>query len=288
MKKTNVFTAENQALVSKIQFDGDLKQNVAQAVDAIGGFQKLVKAGDTILLKPNFNTADAPPGSSDPQFIRAVIELLYQHGAERVILGESSMFKLPTLDVLRQTGMLRAATEAGAEIMAFDDGEWVTVETGGRYLKTVGLAQAALESTKIVYACCLKTHRLADFTMSLKLAMGFVQSRDRVKMHLLRLREKLAELNLAIAPDLIVMDGRRCFISGGPDKGEAREPNLILASGDMIAIDVEGAKIIQSYPGHSLKKEPWELPLIRRAVELGLGAASEAAYRVVGGAEDNG
>lgn len=279
--KSNVFTNEGKALVSKLPCDGDLKRNIAQAVAAIGGFETLVQPGDTILVKANFNTADPPPASSDPQFVKAVIELLYEHGASQVVLGESSMISLSTREVLQQTGMLQAAEEAGAEVVVFDEGEWVTVKTGGRYLKRVALAKPALEAEKIVYVCCLKTHRYADFTMSLKLAMGFVRRRDRVPMHLWRLSEKLAELNLAIAPDLIIMDGRRCFISGGPSSGELRQPNLILASGDRIAIDVEGLKVIQSYPGHSLKKGPWELTMIRRAVELGLGATSEAGYQTI-------
>ncbi|MBM4466019.1 MAG: DUF362 domain-containing protein [Chloroflexi bacterium] len=279
--KATIFTNKGLALVSKVRGNGDLKQNIGQAVAAIGGFQKLVEPGDTILVKPNFNTADPPPASSDPQFVKSVIELLYEHGAGRVVLGESSMISLSTREVLRQTGMLQAAEEAGAEVVIFDADEWVTVETGGRYLRKVALAKAGLEAEKIVYVCCLKTHRYADFTLSLKLTMGFVRRRDRVGMHLWRLSEKLAEVNLIIAPDLIIVDGRRCFIAGGPAKGELREPNLILASGDRIAIDVEALKVIQSYPGYSLNKSPWELTMIRRAVELGLGATSDAEYRVV-------
>jgi uncharacterized protein (DUF362 family) len=297
--KENRFTHQGKALVSKIACDsgassvgtgigdrqtvadGRLRLDLDRAVTAIGGFQRLVEPGDTILVKPNFNTADPPPGSSDPAFVRAVIELLYQHGAAKVILGESSMISRSAHKTMEQAGMLQAAAGAGAEVISFDDGPWVTVVTGGRYLKKVPLAQAALEAPKIVYACCLKTHFQADFTMSLKLAMGFVRPRDRVSMHLRHLREKLADLNLAIAPDLIVMDARRCFITGGPMQGEVREPNLILASGDRIAIDVEGLKIIQSYPGHSLEDEPWQLTQIRRAVNLGLGAASEDDYEVV-------
>ena len=279
--KGSVFTNEGKALVSKLRCDGDLKQNIGQAVAAIGGFQKLVEPGDTILVKPNFNTSDPPPGSSDPHFVKAVIELLYEHGAGRVVVGESSMISLSTRDTLCKTGMLQAAKEAGAEVVIFDEGEWVPVTTDGRYLKRVALAKAGLEAKKIVYVCCLKTHRYAEFTLSLKLAMGFVRRWDRVWMHLWRLSEKLAELNLAIAPDLIIVDGRRCFIAGGPSGGELREPNLILASGDRIAMDVEALKVIQSYPGHSLKKGPWELTMIRRAVELGLGATSEAEYWVI-------
>jgi uncharacterized protein (DUF362 family) len=279
--KRNIFTSAGKALVSLVRCDGDLRRDIDQALALIGGLQRLVKPGDAILVKPNFNTADPPPASSDPSFVKAVIELLYQHGAAKVLLGESSMLRLSTRDTLLQVGMLQAAAEAGADVVCFDEGEWVPVETGGRTLTKVALARAGVEADKIVYVCCLKTHRYADFTLSLKLAMGFVKPRDRVKMHLWQLREKLADLNLAIAPDLILMDGRRCFISGGPATGELREPNLVLASGDRVAIDVEALKVIQSYPGHGLKKDPWELTMIRRAVQLGLGAASEAAYQVV-------
>jgi uncharacterized protein (DUF362 family) len=291
--KSNVFTRDGKALVAKIEASpgdrvhGDLcpedriRRDVERAVAAIGGFERLVEPGDTVLVKPNFNTADPPPASSDPVFVRALIELLTEHGAGKVILGESSMISRSTRDTLRQTGMLGAAEEAGAEVISFGEGGWATVRTGGHYLKKVGLAKAALNTSKIVYACCLKTHFQADFTGSLKLAMGFVRPRDRVPMHLHRLKEKLAELNLAIAPDLILVDGRRCFIAGGPMSGEVREPGLILASGDRIAIDVEGVKVIQSYPGNSLDRPAWELPMIRRAVELGLGATSDDAYQVV-------
>jgi uncharacterized protein (DUF362 family) len=89
--RENIFINEGKALVSKLWCDGDLRQNIGQAVAAIGGFQKLVGPGDTILVKANFNTADPPPASSDPQFVKSVIELLYEHGAGRVVLGESSV-----------------------------------------------------------------------------------------------------------------------------------------------------------------------------------------------------
>lgn len=279
--KENRFTHQGKALVSRITSSDDLSHDIGRAVAAIGGFQRLVDPGDTILVKPNYNTADPPPASSDPAFVQAVIEQLYQHGAGKVILGESSMISRSARKTMQQTGMLQAARQAGAEVVLFDHGPWATVATGGRYLKKVALARAALEAPKIVYACCLKTHFQADFTMSLKLAMGFVRPRDRVPMHLRHLKEKLADLNLAIAPDLILIDGRRCFITGGPMEGEVREPGLILASGDRITIDVEGLKIIQMYPGHSLEDEPWQLTQIRRAVELGLGAASEDDYEIV-------
>jgi uncharacterized protein (DUF362 family) len=279
--KPNVFqNPEGKALVGKIRASEDLKATIDAVVAAIGGFQKVVARGDTILLKPNLNTADPPPASSDPLFVKALIELLYDYGAARVVLGESSTITASTRRVLDRTKMLEVGRQTGAEILPFE--QWVGMNVGGRYLKRVGFARVALEAPRIVYATCLKTHRLADFTMSLKLAVAFMRPRDRILLHMARLREKIAELNTLVAPDLILTDGRLCFISGGPSSGECREPGIVLASGDRIAVDVEGLRILQSYPGGSLAgRDPWALTQIRRAVELGLGARGPHDYTVV-------
>lgn len=279
--KVNPYVREDRPLVGVVEAGDQLKQSIEAVVASIGGFQPVVGRGDTVFLKPNFNTADPPPAASDPAFVQAVIELLYDHGASKVILGESSA--MSTRRVLTETGMLDIAQRVGAEVVIFDEGEWVQVEVGGRYLKKVALAAAALEAEKIIYLPCLKTHFWARFTLSLKLAMGFVRPRDRHVMHLRALQEKLADLNTVIHPDLIIMDGRRCFISGGPSKGELREPGLILASGDRVAMDAEGVRIIKGYPGNSLdKKDVWDFAQLKRAVQLGLGQGGRDSYLVVG------
>jgi uncharacterized protein (DUF362 family) len=72
--KENLFVRDGRSLVSKVKCNGDLKDTIKHSVALIGGISKLVKKGDTILLKPNYNTADPYLGSSDPNFIRAVIE----------------------------------------------------------------------------------------------------------------------------------------------------------------------------------------------------------------------
>ncbi|MFZ0965798.1 MAG: DUF362 domain-containing protein [Candidatus Bathyarchaeia archaeon] len=280
--RENLFRHNGKVLVSKVVADGqNLKGNILKAVDLIGGFSKVVEKGDEILLKPNFNTGDAPPGSSDPDFVKAVIELLYVHGASKVILGESSMFSLSTRKVLEDTGMLQKAEAEGAEVVPLDEGKWIKVNTGVKYLRRVSLPERALESKKLVYVCCMKTHRFAKFTLSLKLAVGFMKPSERMLLHARNLEEKIADLNLIAHPDLIIMDGRKCFISGGPACGELRNPNVVLASGDRIAMDVEAIKIIQSFEGANLTDDPWSYTQIRRAVELGIGVKSEQDYKTI-------
>lgn len=278
----NPFKRDDKTLISKVSSDeGHLKNDILRAVDLIGGFNKIVKKGDEILLKPNFNSDDAPPGSTDPDFVGAIITLLYEHGAGKVIVGESSMMSLSTRKVFEETGMLRKAEQAGAEVAFFDEGKWVKVSTGGKYLRSVSLPESALKGGKLVYACAMKTHKWAKFTLSLKLAVGFMKPSERMRLHMRHLEEKIADLNLVVHPCLIIMDGRVCFISGGPACGERRNPNLLLASGDRVALDVEGIKTIQGFTGNSLADDPWNYTQIKRAVKLRLGAKQNMDYEVI-------
>ncbi|UCD39809.1 MAG: DUF362 domain-containing protein [Candidatus Bathyarchaeota archaeon] len=278
---TNPYKKDGKVLVGKTTKISSLKEAILDSVNLIGGFNKVVEKGDEILLKPNFNTSDPPPSSSDPDFVKATIELLYEHGAKKVVLGESAMLRLSTRNVLKKAGMLKKAEESGAEIAIFDEGKWKRVETGGTYLKNVSLPETALNSKKVVYICCMKTHRFAKFTFSLKLAVGFMKPRERMRLHLRHLEEKIVDLNLVVHPHLIIMDGRKCFVSGGPASGELRTPGVVLASGARIAMDIEALRTVAAFDGSSLKNDPLSYTQIRRAVQLGLGERNEQDYEVV-------
>jgi uncharacterized protein (DUF362 family) len=278
---SNPFTRDDKVLISKTATTGNLKADILKAVDLIGGFNKIINKGDQVLLKPNYNSSDPPPASSDPEFLKAIIELLFEHGAGRVIVGESSWQGLPTRKALKQTGTLDALKDTGAEIEFFDEEKMIRVNVDGEYLKHVSLAERAIQADKIVYSCCMKTHFRADFSLSLKLAFGFTKKSERMDFHIRHLKEKLVDLNLVVHPNLIIMDGRKCFITGGPFSGRVRNPNVILASGDRIAMDVESIKIIGSFEGSKLKDNPWSYTQIRQATALGLGVKSEDEYTVV-------
>ena len=278
---SNPFVREGKVLVSKITTTQDLRADILKAVDLIGGFNKVIDEGDIVLLKPNFNSADPPPASSDPSFLKAIIELLFEHGAGKVILGECSWQGLSTRKALEQTGTILALKDTGAEIAFFDEESFIKVDVGGKYLKHVSLAESAMKADKIIYSCCLKTHFRADFSLSLKLAFGFTKKRERMGFHLSHLKEKLVDLNLVVHPNLIIADGRKCFITGGPFSGEVRTPGVVLASGDRIAMDIECIKVIGGFEGSKLKDDPWKYVQIQHAVKLGLGAKEESAYDVV-------
>jgi len=274
MEKVAKVKFEGNPEVEQAHYGASLKETILKTINEIGGFGKFIKTGDVVLLKPNFNTADPFPASTDPEFLKAMIELVYDFGAKLVMIGESSTMSLNTRKVMEKLKIFDLEKmEKPPRIYVFEEWDWIKKEiTDGKYLKSVSIPEILERADKLILLPCLKTHKYAEFTGSLKLAVGFVKPFQRVKLHLKNLQEKIAELNKIINPDLIVMDARKCFVNKGPAEGELKEPNLILASTDRVAIDVEGIKIIQSFKRNSLKGiDPWELPQIKRAIELGLG-----------------
>jgi uncharacterized protein (DUF362 family) len=282
-RKTALWRDDGRALVSRVRAVDDLKASVAKSLELLGGLDKAIKRGDKVLVKPNFNSPDPFPGSTDLAFLRAALELLVDAGAE-VVVGESAGgIWRPTSNTVAKLGVPDFLKEMGVKFIAFDDRgtEWVEVPIEGEYLRRVTVPRVAYDSDRLAYLPCMKTHKFARFTASLKLSVGFMHPGERRALHMRNLEQKAAEINLVWQPDLIIVDGRKAFVSGGPDRGELVEPGIIMASGDMVAVDVEALKILQSYPAENrLDGDPYELPQIATAVKHGLTSA-EGGYKVV-------
>jgi uncharacterized protein (DUF362 family) len=270
--------------VVKVKFNGDLKETILKALEPLGGIQNFIKKGEVVLLKPNFNTADPLPAATDYEFLKAVVEIVYSAEPKLVMIGESSTMSFNTKKIMEKLNIFDLLNlEIPPRIYVFEEYQWFKKEIpNAKYLKSVSLTEILDRVDKIIFLPCLKTHKYAQYTGALKLAVGFMKPVERINLHSSHLQEKIAELNALFNVDLIIMDARKCFINRGPAEGEVREPNLILVSDDRIAIDVEGIKIIQSFKGNSLKNiDPWQLPQIKRAIELNLGVISEKDYEVI-------
>ena len=279
----NPWCRNGQALVAKVISDSDIKTSIERVATLLGGLGQAIGRGDRVLVKPNFNSPDPFPASTDLVFLHAVLEFLLEAGA-RVTIGESSGgIWRPTRNVLRELGVFEMARRLNVEILIFEDKaeDWVRVKSNGDYLSTVAMPRSAYEADKIVYLPCMKTHSLARFSGALKLAVGFMHPGERRVLHARHLEQKIAEISLCWQPNLVIMDARKAFVTGGPDKGQLVEPGLLLASGDLVAIDIEAMKVLLTYEAkNKLPNDPWRSPQIITALKYGLGV-QKGSYVVV-------
>lgn len=276
-QKPNVFVNEaGRPLVAKVpHLNGDyLPNSVRRAVELLGGIEKVIFPGDHVMIKPNFNCEFALPLSTDLAFLAAAIELLQDAGA-KVTVGElSGRAAWPTERVIKLLKVEPLLRRYGVPFINFEHDEWLELEVKGRFWQSFRVPRSIYEAEKRVYLANMRPHSSARFSASLKLSVGWIDLKDREYLHADPdlVGWKIPELNLGWQPDLVLIDGRRTTTSWH-GRGEYVYPNVILASGDMVAIDAEAVRILKTFPGDNRLNIPVEeMEQIRAAIELGLGS----------------
>jgi uncharacterized protein (DUF362 family) len=251
--------------------------------------------GKHVFLKPNFNSADPPPGSTHDAVLVALVQRLRALGVERVTVGDRSGMG-DTRRVMSQKDVFRMADELDFETVVFDeldDEGWEMVEAAdSHWSRGFAIARPVLEADGVVQTCCLKTHRYGGhFTMSLKNTVGLVAKRVpgesydyMTELHgSPHQRLMIAEANAAYTPDLVVMDGVEAFVDGGPAQGTRVQPQVVLAGTDRVAIDAVGVAILRHFgtTAEVSRGSVFEQEQIARALALGLGAESAEQIELV-------
>ncbi len=255
--------------------------------------------GKSVILKPNFNSADPTPGSTHIDTLRSLILSLKEMGATKITLAERSGPGDTTRQVMEKKGIFDLAKEIGFEIVNLEElgpEGWIQVNPKNSHWENGFLfPRIYTEAESIVQTCCLKTHQFGGhFTLSLKLAVGMVPGGLRKvggypfmnEMHGNPYhRQMIAEINTAFKPALILLDGVEVFVDGGPHKGTLKEAGVIIAGSDRIAIDAVGVAVLRmlgTTPEVS-RGRIFEQDQIARAVELGLGVISAGQIELVTG-----
>ena len=88
-----------------------VEQMVRRAVDLTGGFRKIIKSGDTVLIKPNLVQGDSSGsgGITDVRVVKAVVKLVDEvdHGNILIIVGDGSPRPFTTFE--KASGTTQAA-----------------------------------------------------------------------------------------------------------------------------------------------------------------------------------
>ncbi|MGD8969002.1 MAG: DUF362 domain-containing protein [Anaerolineae bacterium] len=241
--------------------------------------------GQTVFLKPNFNSADLFPGSTHNDTLSALVRELQARGAGLITVGDRSGMG-DTRRVMKRKGILRLAEELGFEALVLDEMDaagWERMQPPGSHWRWgFAIARPVLNADVVVQTCCLKTHRFGGhFTLSLKNSVGLVAKQIPGERHNYmrelhsspHQRLMIAEVNLAYRLDLILMDGLEAFVEGGPARGKRVAPGVILAGTDRVAIDAVGVAILRTFgTTPTVSRGPiFKQEQIARAVELGLG-----------------
>ena len=217
--------------------------------------------GDSVFIKPALNSGNNYPATTSQVGIKAIVELLRDRGAGRIVLGDMSGVEHlkfrpdgisgSTRSLMERCGMAQAALEAGAELHFFEEMGWGAFyedppPRGSHWKKGIMMPMILKEMDHIVLMPRCGRHALAGSTLGLKAAVGYWRTDTRLEYHKdsETLYEKTAEANavesLVTKQRLVVSVANKILTTYGPDKGYVLEPEtgLVIASQSVVAHDM--------------------------------------------------
>ena len=246
--------------VKKNSGDNEISIGVRAAVEAATDFSWLSK-GDSVFIKPALNSGAEYPATTSPAGIAAVVELLRERGAGRVVVGDMSGIEHLKLDqdkvkgssrsLMEKSGMAKAALGAGAELHFFEEAGWNGFyedypPSGSHWKKGIMMPNLLNEIDHIILMPRCGRHALAGSTLGLKAVVGYWRTDTRLEYHkdCKTFHEKTAEANavttLLEKQRLVVSVATKVLSTFGPDRGYVHEPEagLITVSESVTANDM--------------------------------------------------
>lgn len=251
-------------------------------LEPIGGMRSFVKPGEQILLKPNMLSVKAPEQAvtTHPTIVRVVAELVREAGG-RALIGDS-----PGIGgfqrVAEKSGIARAASESGAELVEFT----ATIDLqGSGTFRRITLAKAYWEADKIINLPKLKTHEMMTMTCAVKNLFGAVVGAEKAGWHLKAgaSRQQFAQLLLEIyllkKPALNIVDAIVAMEGNGPGSGDPLQVGALIAGINPVAVDTAAGRLA-GIPRELLHVE-------REAQRMGLAGTSWEEIEIIGDALDS-
>jgi uncharacterized protein (DUF362 family)/ferredoxin len=233
---------------------GLLKERINTGMELLGGWDRFVSAGMTVLLKVNLIGPKAPDTAAitHPEFVRAVTQILKERGCI-VWIGDSSggaiAGKAPTAESFTVSGLEKMAAQEGAVIKNFDREGVMEIVPSSGFMDKMYLAKPMFDADLVINLPKLKTHSAAAYTGAVKNLFGCIPGLRKAEYHRRAPNPKdlgmvIADIHRAVKVGLNIMDGITAMQGEGPTAGQVYHAGKILMSDDPLALDVIAAAML--------------------------------------------
>jgi uncharacterized protein (DUF362 family) len=239
--KINKLFAEEKTPDLVVVKNSNPEDLVNEAIKALGGIEKFIKRGDTVLVKPNIGWNKAPEyaATTNPQVVSTVIKLCYKAGAKKVKVWDRTCDNAKMS--YKNSGIEKATIDAGGEILFVEERDktkWSEVKLDGIDLKSWPIYDELLKVDSIINIPIAKNHGSATLTLGMKNWMGVIGG-NRGAFHL-NLHQRIADISAFIKPKLVIIDAVRILTRHGPKGGnleDVKKIDTVIAGVDQVAVD---------------------------------------------------
>lgn len=273
---------DNKVSIVKCERYSEVYDAVEKAVGLIGGFEKFIKQGDRVVIKPNLVSKKKPEEAvtTNPELLNAVIRLAEKAGG-KVTIAESpgGMYNTAALKgVYNVCGVDEAIKGTNAELN-FDTSFTEVSFPEGKTIKNIPIIDPILNADVIISLPKLKTHAMTSYTGAVKNLFGTIPGTYKAELHF-RIDDRkafcsmLVDLHECVKPTLSIMDGVWGMEGNGPTAGQNRHIGIVMASENAHAMDLAAC--------HLIDYKPHEVDTVREAIERGLTVESADKLEILG------
>ncbi len=257
------------------------RARIAEAIERhfelLGGLERFLRPGDTILLKPNFIAPRSRrhAAQTDPAVILEAARLLKDFGAKPFVADSPAWGN--TFVCARALKLTEPLAKMGVPLRQLDSPKDCTI--GARQTK-VGISSAALDADVIINLPKFKAHQQLGATFAVKNMFGCVAGKRKALWHFTKggdpadFCEFLIDVYRYLKPALTIIDGVLAMDGPGPIRGRARPLGWIIGGTDPIACETVCANLVDI--------EPETLPIISTAKKLGFGCPDRRKIEIAG------
>ena len=275
--------SKQDSKVSIIKTSSENVVNDYKKLMQLADYDKVLSHTNETILKLNLSwTLFYPACSTPPWQLEGVLKTLKEEKFQNVVAVENQTVVTHPWKGAYFNKWLPLLNEYDREFKPLTDVEWTVYEPKSEMMvmdEIFGqvLVPKMFYGNNVLHFPTLKTHGHTTTTGSMKNAFGGLIPKYRHHAHK-KIHEVLVDL-LAIQKEIhpgifSVMDGCVCGNGAGPRTMDPYTGNIILASGDPVAIDAVGAKIMGF--------DPLKIDYIKMAHERGLGIGDVDEIDIVG------
>jgi uncharacterized protein (DUF362 family) len=257
------------------------KPGISDAIERqftlLGGIDKFISRGDTVLLKPNFIAPKPRQNATqtDPAVIIETARLLRDFGAKPFV-GDSPAWT-NVFACAKALELEEPLRKLDVPLKQLDKPRFCRVGTRNT---PVGLSSVALDADVIINLPKFKSHQQLVATFAVKNMFGCVSGKYKALWHFRKGRnpsdfcEMLIDIYSYLKPVLTIIDGVVAMEGPGPIRGRARQLGWLIGSTEPLACEVICARLINL--------EPDNIPVIKTAKKIGFGCTNPTDIQILG------
>jgi uncharacterized protein (DUF362 family) len=256
-------------------------QRIADAIEAqfrlLGGVERFVRRGDTVLLKPNFIAPRSRRHATqtDPAVIIETAKLLKDFGA-RPFVGDSPAWG-NVFGCVKALKLEEPLKKLSVPVKQLDKPRKCRV---GENNTRIGISSVALDADVIINLPKFKTHQQLVATFAVKNMFGCVSGKRKPFWHFAKggnfddFCELLIGIFRFLSPAVTIIDAVTVMDGPGPIRGRARPLGYLIGGAEPIACETICCRLVDI--------KPEELPIIKTARQAGSGCCDGEEIEVLG------